>query len=85
MHYYLSETFFSENSGVYICMIIYLLAHICLLHSLIRHETKVNVWEVGPLSHRKYVTYQKAVQNELENHIIHFDLLKQGREILSWT
>ncbi len=27
----------------------FLLAHVSFLHGLIRHETKVNVWEVGPI------------------------------------
>jgi len=47
-------------------MIIYLLAHICLLHSLIRHETKVDVWEVGPLTHKARHTSEQ-VQSEPEN------------------
>jgi hypothetical protein len=38
----------------------YLLADVCLLHSLVRHETKVNVWEVGPLTQRKQNGFVKG-------------------------
>lgn len=38
----------------------YLLANVCLLHSLVRHETKVNVWEVGPLTQRKQNGFVKG-------------------------
>lgn len=38
----------------------YLLADVCLLHSLVRHETKVNVWEVGPLTQSKQNGFVKG-------------------------
>lgn len=50
----------------------YLLAHSCLLHSLIRHETKVDVREVGPLTHR--ARHTTKIQNELGNHSIYLNV-----------
>ena len=41
----------NQNSLIqkYVFFFFYLLADVCLLHCLVGHETKVNVWKVGPL------------------------------------